>query len=68
MLPVVPQPVYSNMAELCSGSSGKVSDEVTESDGLSHASLGSSGYGSQLQDEAAGSDGEGAIKLFLCMC
>ncbi|XP_047475041.1 uncharacterized protein LOC125029206 isoform X4 [Penaeus chinensis] len=57
---IVPQPVYSNMAELCTGSSGKVSDEVTESDGLSHASLGSSGYGSQLQDEAAGSDGTGS--------
>ncbi|XP_069981473.1 protein MTSS 1 isoform X2 [Penaeus vannamei] len=59
---IVPQPVYSNMAELCSGSSGKVSDEVTESDGLSHASLGSSGYGSQLQDEAAGSDEYDASK------
>ncbi|XP_047475040.1 protein MTSS 1-like isoform X3 [Penaeus chinensis] len=59
---IVPQPVYSNMAELCTGSSGKVSDEVTESDGLSHASLGSSGYGSQLQDEAAGSDEYDASK------
>ncbi|XP_064099915.1 protein MTSS 2-like isoform X4 [Macrobrachium nipponense] len=40
---IVPQPVYSNMAELCGSNYG----ETVEVDGLSRTSVTSSGYGSQ---------------------
>ncbi|XP_076053078.1 uncharacterized protein LOC143032354 isoform X3 [Oratosquilla oratoria] len=63
---IVPQPVYSNMAELCSGvvgngtksdvitSSSSSGGEIGESDG-SQTCIGSSGYGSQpnLQEESS---------------
>ncbi|KAK7054604.1 hypothetical protein SK128_000412, partial [Halocaridina rubra] len=51
---IVPQPVYSNMAELCSGSYRNIAGDSTDMDSLSHISVASSGYGSQphvLQQE-----------------
>ncbi|XP_066987329.1 protein MTSS 2 isoform X13 [Macrobrachium rosenbergii] len=56
---IVPQPVYSNMAELCGSNYG----ETVEVDGLSRTSVTSSGYGSQphvpQQDEPPATIPEG---------
>ena len=58
--PVVPQPVYSNMAEL----KNEAKPRPLESDGSSHTSIGSSGYGSQPNIETH--DGEYHFYVLFC--